>query len=87
MDLQEIDVGSLQLPRPRSVGVVQVGLDAVTELGLLETRLFSTARTLPDLQETVTLYDLSNTCFECEAKVNRKARLSVRSRNAATVHW
>ena len=41
---------------------------------VIETRLFSTARTLLDLQETVTLYDLSNTYFEGEAKHNRRAR-------------
>jgi transposase len=41
---------------------------------VIETRLFSTARTLFDLQETVTLYDLSNTYFEGEAQLNRKAR-------------
>jgi len=41
---------------------------------VIETRLFSTARTLFDLPETVTLYDLSNTYFEGEAKLNRKAR-------------
>ena len=146
-DFQEVDVDSLQMTQPRSVGVEHVGLHAMTELGLIETlselgvngvlqasiignvigrmgqpgseiatwnwlrqhsalgelidvdflsmshmclyrasdvlmkhrevietRLFSTARTLFDLQETVTLYDLSNTYFEGEASLNRKAR-------------
>ena len=146
-DFQEVDVDSLQMTQPRSVGVEHVGLHAASALGLIETlndlgvngvvqasilgnligrmgqpgselatwnwlqqhsalgelmdvdflsmshmglyrasdvlmkhrevietRLFSTARTLFDLQETVTLYDLSNTCFEGEAQLNRKAR-------------
>ena len=146
-DFQEVDVDSLQMTQPRSVGVEHVGLHAANELGLIETlnelgvngvmrasilgnligrmgqpgselatwswlqrqsalgelidvdflsmshmslyrasdvlmkhrevietRLFSTARTLFDLQETVTLYDLSNTYFEGEAKGNGKAR-------------
>ena len=41
---------------------------------VIETRLFRTAKTLFDLQETVTLYDLSNTYFEGEAERNGKAR-------------
>ena len=146
-DFQEVDVDSLEMTQPRSVGVEHVGLYAATELGLLETlnglgvngvvqasilgnligrmgqpgselatwnwlqqhsalgelidvdylsmshmrlyrasdvlmkhrevietRLFRTVRTLFDLQETVTLYDLSNTDFEGEAKLNRKAK-------------
>ena len=146
-EFQEVDVDSLQLTQPRSVGVEHVGLHALTEMGLLETlkdlgvngvvqasiignligrmgqpaseratwhwlqqhsalgelldvdylsmshmslyrasdvlmkhrqaietRLFSTARTLFDLQETVTLYDLSNTYFAGEAAGNRKAK-------------
>ena len=146
-DFQEVDVDSLQMTQPRSVGVEHVGLHAASELGLIETlndlgvngvmqasilgsligrmgqpgseratwnwlqqhsalgelidvdflsmshmclyrasdvlmkhrevietRLYSTARTLFDLQETVTLYDLSNTYFEGEAELNRKAR-------------
>ena len=145
-DFQEVDVDSLQMTQPRSVGVEHVGLHAANALGLIETlkelgvngvvqasilgnligrmgqpgselatwnwlqqhsalgelidvdflsmshmslyrasdvlmkhrevietRLFHTARTLLDLQETVTLYDLSNTYFEGEAKLNRKA--------------
>jgi len=67
-------VNSLQMTQPRSVSVEPVGLHAANELGLTETRLFSTARTLFDLQETVTLYDLSNTSFEGDAKGNGKAR-------------
>jgi transposase len=146
-DFQEVDVDSLQLTQPRSVGVEQVGLFALSELGLIDTlsalgvngvlraaiignligrmgrpgselatwnwlqqhsalgelidvdfasmshmslyrasdvlvkhrevierRLFSTVRTLFDLEETVTLYDLTNTYFEGEASGNRKAR-------------
>jgi transposase len=146
-DFQEVDVDSLRMTQPRSVGIEHVGLHAASELGLLETlnelgingvvqasilgnligrmgqpgselatwnwlqrhsalgelidvdfgsmshmclyrasdvlmkhrevietRLFNTARTLFDLTETVTLYDLSNTYFEGEAKGNPKAR-------------
>ena len=146
-DFQEVDVDSLQMTQPRSVGVEHVGLHAASELGLIETlndlgvngvmqasilgnligrmgqpgseratwnwlqqhsalgelidvdfgsmshmslyrasdvlmkhregietRLFRTAKTLFDLQETVTLYDLSNTYFEGEAERNGKAR-------------
>jgi hypothetical protein len=146
-DFQEVDVDSLRMTQPRSVGIEHVGLHAASELGLLETlnelgvngvvqasilgnligrmgqpgselatwnwlqqhsalgelidvdflsmshmclyrasdvlmkhrevietRLFSTARTLFDLPETVTLYDLTNTYFEGEAKGNPKAR-------------
>lgn len=36
-DFQEVDVDSLQLTQPRSVGVEQVGLFALTELGLIDT--------------------------------------------------
>ena len=35
-DLQSVDVDSLELARPRSVGVEQVGLWALSQLGLLE---------------------------------------------------
>ena len=146
-DFQEVDVDSLRMTQPRSVGIEHVGLHAASELGLLETlnelgingvvqasilgnligrmgqpgselatwnwlqrhsalgelidvdfglmshmclyrasdvlmkhrevietRLFNTSRTLFDLTETVTLYDLSNTYFEGEAKGNPKAR-------------
>ena len=146
-DFQEVDVDSLQMTQPRSVGVEHVGLHAANALGLIETlnelgvhgvvqasilgnligrmgqpgseratwnwlqqrsalgelidvdflsvshmslyrasdvlmkhrevietRLFRTVRTLFDLQETVTLYDLSNTYFEGEAHLNRKAK-------------
>jgi len=146
-DFQEVDVDSLQMTQPRSVGVEHAGLHAASELGLIETlndlgvngvmqasilgnligrigqpgselatwnwlqqhsalgelidvdfgsmshmslyrasdvlmkhrevietRLFRTAQTLFDLQETVTLYDLSNTYFEGEAKRNPKAK-------------
>jgi hypothetical protein len=41
---------------------------------VIETRLFSSLQTLFDLEETVTLYDLTNTYFEGEATGNRKAR-------------
>mgnify|MGYP000900557852 FL=1 len=36
-DFQDVDVDSLQLTQPRSVGVEQVGLFALTELGLIDT--------------------------------------------------
>lgn len=36
-DFQEVDVDSLQMTQPRSLGVEHVGLHALTELGLLET--------------------------------------------------
>jgi len=35
-DPQEVDIGSLQLAQPRSVGVEQVALHAVSQLGLVE---------------------------------------------------
>ena len=35
-DFQEVDVDSLQLTQPRSVGVEQVGLHALAQLGLIE---------------------------------------------------
>jgi hypothetical protein len=41
---------------------------------VIETRLFSTARTLFDLPETVTLYDLTNTYFEGEAKLESQGQ-------------
>ncbi len=41
---------------------------------VIEARLFSTVRTLFDLEETVTLYDLTNPYFEGEASGNPKAR-------------
>jgi hypothetical protein len=37
LDFQEVDVDSLRMTQPRSVGVEQVGLHALSELGLLET--------------------------------------------------
>ncbi|MDP2881477.1 MAG: hypothetical protein Q8N89_07845, partial [Azonexus sp.] len=40
----------------------------------IEEHLFSTIQTLFGLEETVTLYDLSNTYFEGEAAANPKAR-------------
>jgi len=146
-DFQEVDVDSLQITQPRSVGVEHLGLHAASELGLIETlselgvnevvqasilgnligrmgqpgsaratwhwlqrqsalgelidvdfwsmspmslyratdvlmkhrevieaRLFSRTRTLFDLPETATLYVLSNTCFEGEARRNGKAK-------------
>jgi hypothetical protein len=36
-DFQEVDVDSLQMTQPRSVGVEHVGLHAASELGLIET--------------------------------------------------
>ncbi|MFZ2980639.1 MAG: IS1634 family transposase [Sphingobium sp.] len=145
-DYQEVDIGSLQLTQPRSVGVEHVGLHALTELGLIEKlaelgingvmratiignvigrmtkpaselstwrwlqtqsalgelldadyggmshmslyrasdalmrhrdaierHLFDTIQTLFGLEETVTLYDLTNTYFEGTAWANPKA--------------
>ena len=37
VDFQEVDVDSLQMTQPRSVGVEHVGLHAASELGLIET--------------------------------------------------
>ena len=146
-DCQEVDVESLQMMQPRSVGVEHVGLFALIELGLVDTlkalgvngvlrasiignvigrmgrpgsewatwnwlqqhsalgelidvdflamshmslyrasdvlmkhremieaRLFSSLQTLFDLEETVTLYDLTNTYLESEATGNEKAK-------------
>lgn len=146
-NFQEVDVESLQLTQPRSVGVEHVGVHALTELGIvdllqelgvngvvrasiignligrmgrpgselatwnwlqrssalgelidvdflsmshmslyrasdallkhrevIEAHLFGKVRTLFGLEETITLYDLTNTYFEGEARVNRKAK-------------
>ena len=146
-DFQEVDVASLQLTQPRSVGVEHVGLQALSQLGLvdkltelgvngamraaiigsiigrmaqpaselstwhwlqrtsalgelldfdfeamplmrlyrasdvlmrhreaLETHLFSAVQTLFSLDETVTLYDLTNTYCEGDAHANPKAK-------------
>ena len=143
----EVDIDSLTLTQPRSVGVEHVGLHALSQLGLItlltnlglngvqraailgnligrmaqpaseratwqwlqtqsalgelldvdfstlshmslyrasdllmrhqaaiEDALFGTIRTLFSLDETVTLYDLTNTYFEGEAAANAKAR-------------
>ena len=143
----EVDVNSLQLLQPRSVGVEHLGLHALTQLGLidklrdldlngpmcaaiigniigrmakpaselatwnwlqkhsalgelidfdfnamphmalyrasdmlmkhrdtLEQHIFSSVTSLFSLQETVTLYDLTNTCFEGNASANPKAK-------------
>ncbi|HCZ17231.1 MAG TPA: transposase, partial [Candidatus Accumulibacter sp.] len=40
----------------------------------IEARLFGTVRTLFGLEETITLYDLTNTYFEGEVPSNRKAK-------------
>ncbi len=145
-DIQEIDVDSLQITQPRSVGVEHVALHVLSQLGLIEKLtslgingvmraailgnligrmaqpaselatwhwlqtqsalgelidvdfagmshmslyrasdllmrhraeiedgLFSSIRTLFMLEETVTLYDLTNTYFEGEATANPKA--------------
>ena len=144
---EEVDVDSLQVMQPRSIGVEHVGLHALAELGIvdllqelgvngvvrasiignligrmghpgseratwnwlqkqsalgelidvdflsmshmglyrasdvlmkhrevIEARLFGTVRTLFGLQETITLYDLTNTYFEGEVPSNRKAK-------------
>jgi hypothetical protein len=144
---EEVDIDSLQVMQPRSVGVEHVGLHALTELGIIdqlrelgvngvlrasiignligrmgrpgseratwswlqkqsalgelidvdflsmshmslyrasdvlmkhreviEARLFGTVRTLFGLEETITLYDLTNTYFEGEVPSNRKAK-------------
>lgn len=146
-DFQEVDIDSQQLTLPRSVGVEQVGLHALVQLGLvekltelgvngvmraailgsligrmakpaselatwgwlqkqsalgelidvdyeamshmalyrasdilmhhraaIEDHLFSAIHTLFTLEETVTLYDLTNTYFEGEAAGNPKAK-------------
>lgn len=146
-DYQEVDINSLQLTQPRSVGVEHVGLHALNQLGLveklnelglngamraaiignligrlakpaselstwrwlqtqsalgelidvdyttmshmslyrasdalmrhrsaLEEHLFGTIQMLFGLEETVTLYDLTNTYFEGAAEANPKAR-------------
>ena len=145
-DYQEVDINSLQQTHPRSVGVEQVGLHVLSQLGLpekltelgingvmraailgnligrmakpaselstwhwlqthsalgelidvdyegmshmslyrasdslmrhrssLEDHLFGTIQTLFGLEETVTLYDLTNTYFESDAAANPKA--------------
>jgi hypothetical protein len=41
---------------------------------VIEARLFGTVRTLFGLEETITLYDLTNTYFEGEVPSNRKAK-------------
>lgn len=145
-DYQEVDIHSLQLTQPRSVGVEHIGLHALSQLGLIEKltelgingvmraaiigniigrmahpsselstwqwlqthsalgelidvdfmgmshmslyrasdilmhhrdaiedHLFSAIQTLFDLEQTVTLYDLTNTYFEGNASANPKA--------------
>jgi len=39
----------------------------------IEEHLFGTVQTLFSLEETVTLYDLTNPCFEGQAAANPKA--------------
>jgi len=146
-DYQEVDVNSLQMTQPRSVGVEHLGLHALNQLGLiekltelgvngvaraaimgnligrmakpaseiatwnwlqnhsalgelidtdftsmshmslyrasdalmkhrdaLEDHLFGTIKTLFSMEETVTLYDLTNTYFEGECEDNPDAR-------------
>jgi transposase len=146
-DYQEVDINSLQQLKPRSVGIESIGVQALTELGLLdkltelgvngvmrgaimgniigrmakpaselstwqwlqtesalgelidydfeamphtrlyqasdvlmkhrvaiEDHLFTTAQQLFTLEETVTLYDLTNTYFEGEVGVNPSAQ-------------
>ena len=63
-DVQRVDVDSLRLVRPRSVGVEQVGLWALEQLGL--------PALLADLG--VNLYDLTNTYFEGEASEQPQAQ-------------
>ena len=159
-DFQEVDVESLQMMQPRSVGVEHVGLFALTELGLIDTlndlgvngvlraslignligrmgrpgseratwnwlqqhsalgelidvdfmamshmslyrasdvlmkhrevieaRVFSRLQTLFDLEETVTLYDLTNTYFEGEAMGNQKAKHGRLKEKRADCPW
>ena len=147
VDYQEVDIHSLQLTQPRSVGVEHIGLHALTQLGLIEKlselglngviraaiigniigrmahpaselstwqwlqthsalgelidvdfagmshmslyrasdalmrhrdaiddHLFGAIQTLFDLEQTVTLYDLTNTYFEGNAAANPKAQ-------------
>lgn len=146
-DYQDVDVNSLQLTQPRSVGVEQLGLHALTQLGLIErltelgvngvtraaimgnligrmaqpaseiatwnwlqnhsalgelidvdfttmshmslyrasdalmkhrdaieSHLFGSIKSLFNLEETVTLYDLTNTYFEGECEDNPDAK-------------
>ena len=146
-DFQEVDVDSLQQTQPRSVGVEQVALHALSQIGFvqslselgingalraailgnvigrmaapaserstwnwlqthsalgelidvdfagmshmrlyrasdvlmrhraaIEEQLFSSIQTLFSLEETVTLYDLTNTYFEGDAEANPKAQ-------------
>ena len=155
-DFQEVDINSLQLTQPRSVGVEYVGLHALSQLGLveklaelgingvmraailgnligrmakpaselstwhwlqkrsalgelidvdydgmshmilyrasdalmrhrsaIEEHLFGTIQTLFGLEETVTLYDLTNTYFEGAAEANPKANRSSSRRKSA----
>ena len=163
-DLHRVDVDSLQLVRPRTVGVEHVGLWAMQQVGLpallaqlglnsrptgsamasiigrlaapgserathrwlrdtsalgdlldvdfenyslmqlyrasdalmvhrkaIEEHLFDAAMTLFDLQPTVTLYDLTNTYFEGDARLpRRKHNAVIPRRNAVIVrysHW
>jgi len=149
-DYQEVDVNSLQMTQPRSVGVEHLGLHALSQLGLiekltelgvngvaraaimgnligrmakpaseiatwnwlqnhsalgelidtdftsmshmslyrasdalmkhrdaLEDHLFGTIKTLFSMEETVTLYDLTNTYFEGQCAQNPKAQFAV----------
>jgi len=146
-DIQEVDIASLQLSQPRSVGVEHAALHVLSQLGLvekfaelgisgvmrsailgniigrmaqpaselatwnwlqthsalgelidadfsamslmslyrasdmlmrhrvaIEEHVFSSVRTLFSLEQTVTLYDLTNTYFEGEAVANPKAK-------------
>ncbi|WP_434782916.1 IS1634 family transposase [Ferrovum myxofaciens] len=146
-DFQEVDIGSLQLMKPRSVGVESLGLYALSQLGfveklselgvngvmraailgnvigrmtkpaselatwnwlqqhsalgelidfdfeamphtrlyhasdvlmkhrqIIEDHIFSAVQTLFGLDETVTLYDLTNTYFEGDVEGNEKAQ-------------
>jgi transposase len=152
-DFQEVDVNSLQMTQPRSVGVEHLGLCALTQLGLIEklaelgingvgraaimgniigrmahpaseistwnwlqnhsalgelidvdftamshmslyrasdalmrhreaieTHLFGTIQNVFNLEETVTLYDLTNTYFEGDSEGNPDARSIKRKR-------
>jgi transposase len=60
-------------------GISHMGLYRASDLlmrhrAAIEEHLFSSIQTLFSLEETVTLYDLTNTYFEGEVTANRKAR-------------
>ena len=82
----EVDADSLELTQPRSIGVEHVALAAMPLSRLyrasallmkhreeIESRLFARIEAMFELAASVTLYDLTNTCFEGTAAANAKA--------------